>query len=210
MQLDDGDALDDPDTQSRVAELFLGVWAGEIENDSLNRLVVRAGLGVRDVVLLRALVKYLRQAGVRFTEAYIADALVTSPRAARLLCELFHAGSPSEPAARRGVEADRGRARRGEIDAVVGLDDDRMLRALLALVQAAVRTNAFAPGARRRWRSSSIRSSCRSSPHRGRRTRSGCTRRASKVCTCAPATSRAVASAGPIDARTSAPRSSGS
>src|SRR5207342_131198 len=35
-----------------------------------------------------------------------------------------------------------------EIDAVVSLDDDRILRALLALVQAAVRTNVFAPGAR--------------------------------------------------------------
>ncbi len=147
-QLDDGDVLDDPDTQSRVAELFLGVWAGAIENDSLNRLVVRAGLRVRDVVLLRALVKYLRQAGVRFTEAYIADALVTSSRAARLLCELFHARllprSGTEPAAR--AEEEVADELGGEIDAVVGLDDDRMLRALLTLVQAAVRTNAFAPG----------------------------------------------------------------
>ena len=33
-----------------------------------------------------------------------------------------------------------------EIDAVAGLDEDRILRALLSLVQAAVRTNAFQPG----------------------------------------------------------------
>ena len=80
VRLGDGDQLDDPDAQARVAELFLGVWAGEIENDWLNRLVLRAGLAAREVVLLRALVKYLRQAGVRFTEASFADALAANPR----------------------------------------------------------------------------------------------------------------------------------
>ena len=148
VQLGDGDQLDDSAAQARVAELFLGVWAGEIENDSLNRLVVRAGLAVREVVLLRALVKYLRQAGVRFTEAYIADSLFTTPRAARLLSELFHARlfprSGPQPVPRTESEILDELTR--EIDAVVALDDDRMLRALLALVQAAVRTNAFAPG----------------------------------------------------------------
>ena len=39
---------------ARVAELFLGVWAGDIENDGLNRLVVRAGLTAAQVVVLRA------------------------------------------------------------------------------------------------------------------------------------------------------------
>ena len=47
-----GDPLADPATQTRVADVFLGVWAGTVENDGLNRLVLHAGLEVRDVVIV--------------------------------------------------------------------------------------------------------------------------------------------------------------
>ena len=50
MRAASGDALADAGAQARVVELFLGVWAGEIENDGLNRLVLRAGLTARQVV----------------------------------------------------------------------------------------------------------------------------------------------------------------
>ncbi|HXY94661.1 MAG TPA: NAD-glutamate dehydrogenase [Acidimicrobiia bacterium] len=137
--------LADPGAQSRVAELFLGVWAGTIENDSLNRLVLRAGLTARDVVVLRALVKYLHQCGVRFTEGSVADALAANPRTTALVVELF--ATRFDP-----VLGDEDRSSRGaaleaqlahEIDRVASLDEDRILRTLVALVQAAVRTNAF-------------------------------------------------------------------
>ena len=67
------------------------MWAGTIENDGLNRLVLHAGLAARDVVIVRALCQYLRQAGVRFTDAYLADTLRENPEAVRLLVALFHA-----------------------------------------------------------------------------------------------------------------------
>ena len=52
-----------PTTQARVAEVFLGVWAGTVENDGLNRLVLHAGLdGARRRDRARAC-QYLRQAG---------------------------------------------------------------------------------------------------------------------------------------------------
>ncbi len=151
VELSDGDDLGSEEARSRLAQLFLAVWAGEVENDSLNRLVLRAGLAAPDIVLLRALVKYLRQAGVRFTEAYIADTLVATPRAAHLLCALFRArlDTPSpDPAAAADAAAQLADELASEIDAVVSLDDDRILRALLAVVQAAVRTNMFAPSER--------------------------------------------------------------
>jgi glutamate dehydrogenase len=141
-----GDALAEPDVQPRLTELFLGVWAGTIENDALNRLVLRAGLDAHDVVVLRALVKYLHQAGTRFTEASFADALAANPRAAQLLVELFALRfDPALADATRHqrsseLAADLGR----EIDAVTSLDEDRILRGLLELVLALVRTNAYA------------------------------------------------------------------
>ena len=80
MRAASGDALADPGAQARGPELFLGVWAGEIENDGLNRLVLRVGLDPRQVVVLRALVKYLHQAGLQFTEASFADTLARRTR----------------------------------------------------------------------------------------------------------------------------------
>ncbi|HEY7106833.1 MAG TPA: NAD-glutamate dehydrogenase [Acidimicrobiia bacterium] len=145
-----GELLAAPGTQDRVAELFLGVWAGEIENDGLNRLVLRAGLAARQVVLLRALVKYLHQAGVRFTEASFADALASNPAPTRLVVELFQARfdpalderARARDVERIGAELDRA------TDAVASLDEDRILRALTAVVRAAVRTNWYRDGRR--------------------------------------------------------------
>jgi glutamate dehydrogenase len=138
-----GEPLRDPDAQARVAEVFLGVWAGTVENDGLNRLVLSAGLVSRDVVIVRGLCQYLRQAGVRFTDAYLADTLAANPDAVRLTVALFHQRlDPSrarDDAAEAALAADLGRA----VDAVVSLDADRILRALWHLVGAVVRTNAY-------------------------------------------------------------------
>jgi glutamate dehydrogenase len=139
------DALHDAGAPARVAELFLGVWAGDIENDGLNRLVVRAGLTAAQVVVLRALVKYLHQAGARFTEASFADTLAAHPRATQLLVALVEARFDPSVAATDRVDRERsltdelGR----EIDAVQSLDEDRILRTLLETVGALVRTNAY-------------------------------------------------------------------
>ena len=140
-----GDPLDEPGAQDRVAELFLGVWSGEIENDGLNRLVLRAGLTARQVVLVRALVKYLHQAGVRFTEASFAEALAANPLPARSIVALFEARlDPAVDAAARGTVTARITAElESAIDAVQNLDEDRILRALADVVRAAVRTNAY-------------------------------------------------------------------
>jgi glutamate dehydrogenase len=137
--------LAEPGAQDRVAELFLGVWSGEIENDGLNRLVLRAGLTARQVVVLRALVKYLHQAGVRFTEASFADALAANPLSARSIVALFEERfGPDVDASRRDAEVARISAGLDqEIDAVQSLDEDRILRALADGVRAAVRTNAY-------------------------------------------------------------------
>ena len=143
VRVDAGDPLTDAGVRARVAELFLGVWAGAIENDGLNRLVVRASLTARDVVIVRALSKYLRQAGVRFTEAYLADTLATNPDATRLVVALFDARlDPDRPRDDAAVDA-LVTELTAAIDAVTSLDADRILRRLMDLVLATVRTNAY-------------------------------------------------------------------
>src|SRR4029450_9711039 len=45
------------------------VWSGEREDDGFNRLVLGAGLDWREVTILRAYCKYLRQAAIPFSHA---------------------------------------------------------------------------------------------------------------------------------------------
>ena len=80
----------DPDRiDAKFRDAFARIWSGEVENDGFNRLVLRAGLGWREIVILRAYCKYLRQAGVTFSETYMQEALAANPAIAAMLVELF-------------------------------------------------------------------------------------------------------------------------
>ena len=115
-----------------------------VEIDRFNELVMRAGLTWQQVVLLRAYAKYLRQANFPYSQSYIESVLNEHASTARSLVTLFEAlfdpatsGSPGSDAqtAAAAVAAD--------IDALVSLDTDRILRAFASLVQATLRTNYF-------------------------------------------------------------------
>jgi glutamate dehydrogenase len=130
-------------------ETFARLWRGEAENDGFNRLVLAAGLPWRDVTVLRAYSKYLRQTGQTFSQAYMERTLAAQPHIARLLIELFRARfDPAVQAAgRTKASPDELTQRvRTAIDAVASLDEDRILRSFLGLVLATVRTNAFQTG----------------------------------------------------------------
>jgi glutamate dehydrogenase len=131
-------------------EAFARVWRGEAENDGFNRLVLAGGLPWRDVTVLRAYSKYLRQTGQTFSQDYMERTLAAHPHIARLLLELFRARfDPAEPPAgpMRPSAQELTQQLLGAIDAVASLDEDRILRSFLNLVLATVRTNAFQAGA---------------------------------------------------------------
>ena len=60
-------------------ETFDRVWHDLAENDGFNRLVLKAGLSWRDIVVLRACCKYLRQATIAFSQTYMERALQANP-----------------------------------------------------------------------------------------------------------------------------------
>src|SRR5690606_9447506 len=124
---------------------FSAAWRGESEVDQFNQLVLRAGLTWREVVILRAYAKYLRQVGTVFSQEYMESALAAHPDVAALLVALFRARL--EP----GLADDERRDRAQELvtriqhrlDGVASLDQDRILRSFLTLVQATLRTSFF-------------------------------------------------------------------
>jgi glutamate dehydrogenase len=142
-----GGELDVDEVRETFQDAFARVWHGEIENDGFNALVLRARLPWRDVTILRAVARYLRQAGTTFSDRYMERALLAHPDVARALVELFHVRF--DPSRERGLEAADAAARAIEetIDAVESLDEDRILRNFLAVLRALLRTNHYQPHA---------------------------------------------------------------
>jgi glutamate dehydrogenase len=126
-------------------DAFARVWRGEVESDGFNALVLRAGLTWREITILRAIARYLRQAGTTFSNHYLEQALIAHPDVARSLAELFV--TRFDPGRDRVDEATEAAAAEieGAIDAVESLDEDRILRYFLAVVRATLRTNYFQP-----------------------------------------------------------------
>ena len=127
-----------------LLEAFGKVWDGVMESDGFNRLVLRAGLLWREVVVLRAYGRYLRQVRFAFSQSALEETLAGHPRIARLIADLFTARF--DPAAGEDRDTrERGIAVEVEhaLDAVENLDEDRILRRFVNLVHATLRTNFY-------------------------------------------------------------------
>jgi glutamate dehydrogenase len=130
----DGSAVDLASSGPRFAEALDKLWSNALENDGLNKLVLRAGLAWREVAVLRGYAKYLRQAGLPFSQDYMERALVAYPAIARGLVGLFY--ERFDPAGRAGhVDLT------AEFETVATLDEDRILRRYLNAVTSTLRTN---------------------------------------------------------------------
>ncbi|WP_406814773.1 NAD-glutamate dehydrogenase [Mycobacterium sp. M23085] len=128
----------------RFADAVTAIWQGRLEIDRFNELVMRAGLRWQQVVLLRAYAKYLRQANFPYSQSYIESVLNEHASTARSLVTLFEALFDPRPESSSSRDAQAAAAAvAADIDALVSLDTDRILRAFASLVQATLRTNYF-------------------------------------------------------------------
>ncbi|MEY9875494.1 glutamate dehydrogenase [Streptacidiphilus sp. MAP12-33] len=132
------------ESRERFQKAFAAVWTGQAENDGFNSLVLRAGLGWRQAMVLRAYAKYLRQAGVAYSQDYMEDALLNNVHVTRLLVNLFEARlSPAHTHSAAELTEGLLEELDGALDQVVSLDEDRILRSFLTLIKATLRTNFF-------------------------------------------------------------------
>ncbi len=147
------------DVKQLFQDAFAAVWRGDAESDGFNALVLLAGLSWPEATMLRVYAKYLRQCRSTFSQDYMEQALTSNPRIARLLAQLVAARLDPALDARSGepavdVDADPNGRRvevvagiveeiEGALEAVSSLDQDRILRGFLAVIQATLRTNFF-------------------------------------------------------------------
>ncbi|MDZ5646927.1 NAD-glutamate dehydrogenase [Nitrospirillum sp. BR 11828] len=153
MKMANGQAVELDAVKEAFEDAFMRVWTGEAQTDGFNKLVLGAGLAWRDVTMVRAYAKYLRQARFDFSQSYIEDTLAAHVGITKLLVRLFHLAHDPALLAKLGreevdsqrmglvVEIDHA------LDQVTNLDEDRILRRMLNLIRATLRTNFFQKGA---------------------------------------------------------------
>lgn len=142
----------------RFSEAFLAAFKQEVEPDATLGLVTRAGLTWRQSSYVQAWVRYSHQIGSRFSFRSVANALLTHPRIVQLLVEWFEVRfDPDFGTSGDAVDTDRRSASdeiaaqlAAELDSVLNLDTDRILRGLIEIVGAILRTNVFQTVGRRR------------------------------------------------------------
>ncbi|MGQ4273625.1 NAD-glutamate dehydrogenase [Terrihabitans sp. B22-R8] len=139
-----GGSVDLAARRSVLTELGEAVATRCAESDHYNALALEVGLDWREISLLRAVSRYLRQAGIAFSHEYMAGVAVKHAAISARIVALFHARfSPDGPDDRTAAQADVLAAIEDDLANVESLDEDRILRRFVNLVQSMVRTNFY-------------------------------------------------------------------
>jgi glutamate dehydrogenase len=147
MMLERADGVARPivDLQEHLETIFIMVMRGAAENDGYNALGLLAGLRWRDIALVRAISRFLRQIRVPYSQDYMWTTLRKHAGITARIVQLFHdrfdprigadERKTREVAARPAIE--------DALQAVESLDEDRILRHFVNAVQSAIRTNFY-------------------------------------------------------------------
>ena len=127
----------------RLLAALTAMAEGRAETDGFNRLVLRAALEWRDVVVLRAYAKWLLQTGLPFSQNYMEQVLEQRAALAAQLVALFSAQfDPTLPPATREHDASRALAAiETGLAGITRLDEDRILRGFRDAIVHTLRTN---------------------------------------------------------------------
>lgn len=143
-------------------EAFTHIYFNRSENDGFNKLVLGASLSIREIIILRAYAKYLRQTGFRFSQAYIENALINQAEISKYLVELFLC--MHHPANKENTcELSEAKIIKA-LESVKSLDEDKIIRQLLALINATLRTNYFQDKSHQEIETLSLKLNSRSIP----------------------------------------------
>ena len=147
MLLTGDNAFDIYTVNTLFQDAFSKVWHGDLEDDGFNRLVLGAGLRGRSVSILRSFAKYERQIGGRFSQNYIENTFARYPEMAELLINLFilkfDPANTMSHAAKLKAQTILQQQIEAKLDDVSNLDDDRIVRRFVEMIEATIRTNYF-------------------------------------------------------------------
>ncbi|WP_366653882.1 NAD-glutamate dehydrogenase [Fodinicurvata sp. EGI_FJ10296] len=140
----DGSAIDVKTLKEKFQSAFARIWEGGMEDDGFNRLVLLAGMGWREVVVLRAYGRFLRQARITFSQDSLENTLAAHPDISRKIVDLFRVRfdvDGPDGADREAVEESVLDVLNTQLNEVSNLDEDLILRRFINCVRATLRTN---------------------------------------------------------------------
>ena len=145
MRWDHGETLVPAEVNQIFQESFASTWLGNAENDGFNRLVLAGRLTWRQTAVLRTYCKYLLQTGIPFSQPYMESVLNENAELATLLVKHFEARFDPDLNAnqRRKKIRELAVALDEALEAVATLDEDRILRGFLAIINGTLRTNFY-------------------------------------------------------------------
>jgi len=134
----------DPENYRHLfSDAFLAIWYSHADNDPFNKLILGAELAWRDIAMLRAYAKYLKQIRFGFSHDSIAKTLLEHSRLVKKIVNLFHARFNPE----QQVSLEQQGVLEAEIleslNEVSNLNEDRVLRKYVELIMATIRSNYF-------------------------------------------------------------------
>ncbi len=141
-----GDNIDLHASKEQFQDAFRAIWFGKAENDSFNRLLLGAKIDWRDVALLRAYARYMKQIRFGFSESFIADSLCKYSDLTSFIVRYFQtrfdlSNKNSEVQTKQLKKMD---AQFAEVlDQVESINEDRIFRRYHELIAATLRTNFF-------------------------------------------------------------------
>lgn len=123
---------------------FSRIWYNHMEDDSLNQLTLSANLNWHEISILRTYIRYLKQIRFPFSRPYSEKALTDHPNIARQIVDLFKAYHNPD----NGKNADEMaeaclKKIEKSLEDVEALDQDRIIRMVVKLINATVRTNYY-------------------------------------------------------------------
>ncbi|WP_458781611.1 NAD-glutamate dehydrogenase [Arthrobacter sp. D3-16] len=137
--------VDPVSTGQLLADSFSAAVTGAAESDAFDRLVLREGLQWRQITILRAYARYMRQMGNANSFGFMADTLLANPDVTKGLSALFAARfDPSlNVEARLAAQTSVHEELAAAIEKVATLDADRVLRTFVNLIESTLRTNFY-------------------------------------------------------------------
>ena len=136
--------FEDLQLREQFQQTFIRIWLGEIENDGFNGLILSADVSWETVILLRAIARYMKQLAVPFSQTYMHQTLAANSKVTHKLTELFHVFfNPEFTGNRETTSAAIVTTIHQELEQVSNLDEDRILRNYLTILQAMQRTNFY-------------------------------------------------------------------
>lgn len=124
-------------------QAFINTWSGIDESDRFDQLVMSNGLSPRDITVLRAVSKYMVQAKAPYSNQYMQQAINNNVAIAEQLIALFHARMGLKVKSReKAVKAVLEKLEQ-QLAEVTSLDEDRILRWFITVINAMLRTNFF-------------------------------------------------------------------